>query len=318
MLNIVSNSSDRLMADRPGKITILSVEDDRLEQVFLKKQILDLGHATIQASDGEEALKILADPAIDIDVILMDRLMPNLDGMAAIKEIKKNSKFKNIPVIMVSSATTPKDIKQGIDAGVFYYLNKPVEGGVLKSVLTAATQEVQRNKSLTSELKRHKDSFEFIEYSKFNFKTLGEAESLSAFLALCFSDVERAASGLSELLTNAIEHGNLEIGFDEKTRLVETGRWYKEILNRQAMHKYKDRSVTVTLKRQEDGVYVVITDEGNGFEWKNYLMIDPARASHTHGRGIVKAKSRCFDRLTYNEAGNQVIVFMASESSFKW
>ena len=88
MLNIVSNSSDRLMADRPGKITILSVEDDRLEQVFLKKQILDLGHATIQASDGEEA-HFLGDTE-PYDAIILDVGLPIMDGISVLERWRRD------------------------------------------------------------------------------------------------------------------------------------------------------------------------------------------------------------------------------------
>lgn len=310
--------NDQRKEDNNKKLTILSVEDDRVEQAFLKTQILDLGHKIIQAADGDQALKVIESLGRQIDIILMDKIMPNVDGLTVVREIKKIRSLRSVPVIMVTSATTPHDIQEGLDAGVFYYLNKPANPEVLKSVLSAAVREVKKRRTLSEELKKHKESFTKIEYAKFNFSKRHEAESLAAFIALCFPRADRALTGLAELLINAIEHGNLEIGYEEKTRLINNGRWQKEILKRQEMPEYKDRKVIAIIKKKPEGVYVVITDEGQGFDWKTYITIDPARAGHSHGRGIARAKKSCFDRLTYNETGNQVIAFMATRDSLKW
>lgn len=317
MLNIKTRDTSSDL-DQDIKVTILSVEDDKLEQLFLKKQILALGHKLVQARDGAEALKIMKDPSIEIDVILMDRFMPNVDGLTVIKDIRRDPSFSNIPVVMVTSASTPEEMKEGIDAGVFHYLVKPVNENLLKSVLQSAVSEVQKSKALLRELKKHKSSFQMIEYSKFQFKTIEQAKSLAAFVSLCFPHPDRALSGMGELLINAVEHGNLDIGYEQKTHLIEKGLWRREIERRQQHERYKDRVVTVVLKRKEEGVYVVVSDEGTGFDWKPFLSVDPARAGNVNGRGIAKAAHGSFDRLTFNEKGNQVVAFMSSLPKIEW
>ena len=100
---------------------------------------------------------------------------------------------------------------------------------MLRSVLSAAVREAQQTKTLAEELGKHRASFDLIQTCKFTFRTLAEAESLAAFMANCFPEPERVLPGLGELLVNAIEHGNLGIGYEKKTELVELGIWRSEI-----------------------------------------------------------------------------------------
>ena len=65
-------------------------------------------------------------------------------------------------------------------------------------------------------------------------------------------------------------------------------------------------------------MYVVITDQGDGFDWKKFMRIDPSRAGDNHGRGIAQANATSFDKLTYNDKGNQVIAFVGLEKQLEW
>jgi hypothetical protein len=219
---------------------------------------------------------------------------------------------------MVTGAAGPKDIQEGISAGVFYYLAKPVEEDVLRSVLLAATREAQQIKTLADELKKHRTSFNLIQTCKFQLSTLDEAECLAAFMAHCFPEPDKVLQGLAELLINSIEHGLLNIGYERKTELIENGTWRAEILRRQGDAKYKDKYVEAVISRKDNGIYVVITDPGDGFSWKRYMDIDPSRAGDSHGRGIAQANAISFDKLTYNEKGNQSIAFVDNRVSLKW
>ncbi|MBP7722171.1 MAG: response regulator [Alphaproteobacteria bacterium] len=302
--------------DRP--LTILAVEDDRLERAFLGEQIRQMGHMMEEAADGQQALEILRRAKGGIDVVLMDRLMPVMDGLSAVRLIKDDPALRKIPVIMVTGASTVKQMQEGLEAGVFYYLAKPVNEDVLRSVLLAATREAQQNRTLSDELKRHHTSFNLIRTCKFNFRTLNEAECLAAFTAHCFPDPERVLLGLAELLTNAVEHGNLEIGYERKSQLLDNGTWLAEIERRQQLDSYGSRTAELIITRKEDGFYAIITDQGNGFNWKRYMTIEPARAGDNHGRGIAQANAVSFDKLTYNQQGNQAIAFVGGSPQLEW
>ncbi|MFT4076673.1 MAG: response regulator [Asticcacaulis sp.] len=297
---------------------ILAVDDDRVTRMTLTAMLEELGYQVIEAENGQQALDILMQRHFEIDTILLDREMPVMDGLQLVSRMKETRELKSMPVIMQTGSDRPDQVKQGIDAGVFYYLTKPVNADVLKSVLLAAIRDSQQKRLLASELNKHRTSFNLIESSAFRLKTIAEAENLSVFLANCFPAPERAIAGLAELLVNAVEHGNLEIGYATKSQLIAQGTWAAEIESRLAMPQFSQRHVDVFYKRAPEGFYVVIRDQGRGFDWKNYLFIDPARAMDNHGRGIAQANALSFDRLGYNEAGNEVTAFCSQEKSLDW
>ncbi|HRQ59926.1 MAG TPA: response regulator [Alphaproteobacteria bacterium] len=305
-----------LQSQKP--MNILAVEDDLFSMNFLKAQIVELGHKVVTAEDGKKAIDILKSSKGNIDVVLMDREMPVMDGLSAIRQMKQDYALRNIPVIMVTSADTMQEMQEGLDAGVFYYLTKPVKEEMLRSVLSAAVREAQQTKTLHEELGRHKASFGLIDTCRFRFRTLDEAESLSAFMANCFAEPSRVLPGLGELLINAVEHGNLGIGYQHKSELVDSGTWRAEIRRLESAPENQNKFVDATIAHKEDGMYVVITDQGEGFEWKKFLQIDPARAGDNHGRGIAQARAISFDKLTYNPAGNQVVAFVGKERRLEW
>ena len=315
---VAEQNIDYSLLDKEEPIRILAVEDDMLAMEFLKCQIEELGHNMMSAEDGQKALAVFEKHHHEIDVVLMDREMPVMDGLTAVKRMKDNPVLRSIPVIMVTGADSTEEMKEGLDSGVFYYLTKPVEEQMLRSVLSAAVREAQQSRTLSNELGKHKASFDLIETARFKFQTLSEAESLAAFLANCFPDPARVLSGLGELLINAIEHGNLSIGYEGKTQLVDDGTWRAEIERRQQLPQHDKKYATATIAHKENGTYVVIEDQGHGFEWKNFMQIDPTRAGDNHGRGIAQANSVSFDKLTYNEKGNQVIGFVDGNKQLEW
>lgn len=302
--------------DRP--LNILAVDDDRIERLFMSQQIKEMGHNVIEAENGQQALQVLMDKKSRIDIVLIDRLMPVLDGVSVVLRMKDDIALKKIPVVMVTGASATKDIKEGIDAGVFYYLTKPVNPEVMKSVVTAAMREAQKGLALSIELKRHSASFHMIETCKFVLRTLEEAEALASFAALCFPEPERVLKGLSELLINAVEHGTYDIGYDAKGILVENDIWRQEVQRRSQLPDYQDRHVDVVISKKDNGIYAVITDQGNGFDWRRYMTIDPSRASSSHGRGIARALAESFDKIAFNEKGNQVVAYVGKYPTLSW
>lgn len=314
-MNMLASHSQSLPQKRP---LVLAVDDDRTLRMMLVSMLENLGYDILEAGNGKEALDIIHRQSHDIDAILLDREMPVMDGMTLVARLKEKPELRHLPVIMQTGSDRPEQIRQGIDAGVFYYLTKPVNQDILKSVLSAAIRESEQQRLLSSELQKHKASFNMIEHCICRFKTLSEAEQLSAFLALCFPDPGRTVRGLAELLINAVEHGNLGITYEEKTALVDDRRWREEIDRRAALGEYNKKEVVVTYQRKTDGYYATIADQGKGFDWKRYLHIDPARSADNHGRGIAQANAVSFDKLTFNSTGNEVTAFVGIEQKLEW
>jgi hypothetical protein len=157
-----------------------------------------------------------------------------------------------------------------------------------------------------------------LQTAKFRFRTLENAERLAGFLANCFPDPNRVLAGLGALFVNAVEHGICEIGYDAKGELLKNGTWREEIARRLALPKNVNRAVNVVFTKKDDGFYVGITDPGPGFNWRNYIQIDAARGSDPHGRGIAQASAASFDKLSFNEKGNQALAFVSVTPDLNW
>ncbi len=292
------------------KTSILVVDDNPTTLHLLAKILEGEGYEITRATNGLEAMNELRSRTDGFDVIVLDRMMPMMDGMEVTRKILADSELKHIPIVMQTAADQPEQISEGIKAGVFYYLTKPVERKTLLSVVSSAVKEVEQRKVLRTEMLRHRMSFGLIEVLKGSCRTLDEAESLASFLANCFPDPDRALTGISEILINSVEHGNLGINYDEKTRLMEENEWRDEVNRRLQLDEFKDKKVTVIFEKKANTYYLQVTDQGKGFNWKTFLEFDPSRASHNHGRGIAMANMIAFDRLVYNDRGNQVTAVM--------
>jgi anti-sigma regulatory factor (Ser/Thr protein kinase) len=116
--------------------------------------------------------------------------------------------------------------------------------------------------------------------------------------------------GLQEILINAVEHGNLNISFDEKTRALEENRYLDFIRERQQDPRYRDRRVHIEYKLTPQAVQYRITDEGDGFDISDTMKrVDDTveQEQLSHGRGI-RMTRLLFDKLQYNSRGNQVLL----------
>lgn len=140
---------------------------------------------------------------------------------------------------------------------------------------------------------------------EFEFRTIREGRSLAATLSRSFPDPERVEVGLTELLVNAVEHGNLGITYDEKSTLLDRGDLGGEIERRASQPELASRRVRVRVWRTADRIVTAIADEGSGFDWRAFLK-RAAEPLDSNGRGILIAREMSFDRLVYNEQGNVV------------
>ena len=79
------------------------------------------------------------------------------------------------------------------------------------------------------------------------------------------------------------------------------------------MPENTSRVATVEFERKENIIEFIIADQGSGFEWKNYLALNPDRAFDSHGRGIAMAKSISFDQIEFRGNGNEVSVSVINQ-----
>ena len=128
----------------PEDYTVLIVDDSKMDRTIMKKSMEPIGLKTIEASNGQEALNMLKSGEHDIDVMLIDIEMPRMDGYTLATEIRKYSRYKNLPLIAVTSRTSKADRLRGVESGMTEYITKPYSPEYLENV-------VRKNTKLTAE-----------------------------------------------------------------------------------------------------------------------------------------------------------------------
>lgn len=127
--------------------SILVVDDDRVNRTLLARTLTASGHQVRTAENGREALELLrAEPA---DVVLLDIVMPELDGIAALEQIKRDRELRDVPVIMISALDDFESVVRCIELGAEDYLPKPFDPVLLRARINAGL-----NKRRLHELER--------------------------------------------------------------------------------------------------------------------------------------------------------------------
>ncbi len=138
-----SNASDITYSKELEKNSILLVEDDLISQRMIKRLLEKAGCTVMTANNGQEAVKVFTENE-RIDLIIMDNQMPVKTGLEAIQEIRNWENIRNmhsqIPIIMLSAAVFPEDIKKGSIAGADIYMTKPVNLNDLKRKMVSLLQ----------------------------------------------------------------------------------------------------------------------------------------------------------------------------------
>lgn len=288
---------------------VLVVDDDPLCRTMIRHMLEPDNIMVIETDSIESTWELLAaNTLVDFDVILLDRNLPDGDGLDLLSRLQQSSKLKMLPVIIQSGLRSSDEISNGIsiNKGAYHYLEKPYRREMLRTLIRIAVRESKERHFLVSKIEKDIDSFAFMTRSEYEIRTLNDARVLTPFLAKLFPNPESASSGIVELLINAIEHGNLDIGYQRKSELLEQNMWLHEIERRMALPEYAQRKVQVRVERQHDRIILEIADQGSGFDWHKFDTIPEDRLFDLHGRGIALARNSSFDGMAYSPIGNVV------------
>lgn len=289
---------------------LLVVDDDEQALRFLVELLQMEGYQTDAVADGAAAWSLLEMSGPDYALVITDRRMPRLDGMQLLARIKGDTRLRDLPVIFQTGLAGEDEVVEGIRAGVYHYLTKPYKPRRLLSVVAAAVADGARYRDLRQEVNAQASAMALIDSGTFRCRTLDQTRALACLVANACPRPQAAVTGLSELLLNAVEHGNLGISYEEKSELLGNGHWIEEVERRLALPEQMRRSVELRLERGPEAVRIVIRDQGAGFEPARYLDFDPLRATDAHGRGIALARLMSFDALEYIGCGNEVVATM--------
>ncbi|MFC5302192.1 response regulator [Azospira restricta] len=295
---------------------ILTVDDEPLNLAIIEEYLSEeTDYRLDSAGDGEAAWQALTGANAPYDLVILDRIMPALDGLELLRRMKGDPRFAGIPVIMQTAASTPEQVREGLAAGAYYYLTKPYEPETLCAVVRAALGDQRALRSAVNRAGSMERAFQQLSSIEFSFRTLDEARTLAEFLAGLCPNPQAALFGISELMVNAIEHGNLGISYREKTLLLMENDWHAEIGRRLELPQFRARVAHVRLEPQPDCLRFTISDAGAGFDWQRYLDFDPTRIFDPNGRGIAMAQRTSFASIEYPGCGNVVVATVSRKPS---
>ncbi len=120
-----------------AKTRILAVEDDECSLDILEHYLSEAGYEVIQAKDCEAARQKLNENP-EVKVILLDRVLPNMDGIQFLRDLKCDDRFKGIPVVVQTALALPEHVLESAKAGALYHLSKPYDRLQLLSIVNAA------------------------------------------------------------------------------------------------------------------------------------------------------------------------------------
>lgn len=123
-------------------ITVLIVDDEVRMRKLIKDFLVQKGYSTIEAGDGEEAIEKFEENKNKIGIILLDVMMPKLDGWSVLRQIRQNSK---VPIIMLTARGEEQDELFGFELGVDEYISKPFSPKILVARVEAILKRVNQN-----------------------------------------------------------------------------------------------------------------------------------------------------------------------------
>ncbi len=291
-------------------IKLLVIDDEILNLRIIQESLEESGYVLVLARTGEEAICILENETSNFSAIILDRLMPGMDGMEVLRYIKKNPKYEDIPIILQTALGENENVAEGLEAGAFFYLTKPYSKRVLTSTIHIALENYFKFKKAKNELKKYHSISRLFRDGTFSIRTFEDVQEIAPVISNAFPNPRKALIGTIELLQNAIEHGNLEIGFEEKQKFSSSQEYSRYIEDLLCKEPYKSREVKIQIDKNDILTSMTITDQGKGFDYKTILNNKGnfENLFHTSGRGILISRSACFDKLEYFGNGNTVRV----------
>ncbi len=289
------------------KRTVLVLDDDEINLMILIKGVESAGFIPRPFTNAESAWQHMLAHPHTLDLALLDKMMPGVDGMELLRRMKAHPELKQIPAIIQTGDVGVDQMREGLEAGAYYYLTKPFHPEILIAILHAAANECAMREEMAGQLESNISAFRQLAEGIFLFSTHAEARHICATIGQLTPKPEKTAAGLMELMANAIEHGMLGIGHAHKRAWLLGGAWEDRLAAHAAKPEYVGRAIQLHIRRVENTLQLVIRDWGEGFNWREFLSSEESllKLNEPNGRGIARAIDS-LDRVEYKDSGNEV------------
>lgn len=291
---------------------ILVAEDSPTQALAIQLKLEGAGHAIAIGRNGREALGILAKQPVDL--VLTDLKMPEMDGLQLVEAIRVQHPL--VPVILMSAHGSEEIAAEALQRGAASYVPK-------RRMVQDLLRTVSSILALSSGTRSARKMPECWTRSESHFtldNDIAQIPGLVAHLAenaarmkLCDgTGLIRVNVALSEALSNAILHGNLEL--DSALREDDESTYYGLASIRRRQQPYRNRRVTVIEREDAEGATYIVRDDGPGYRPDDLPdPDDPANLERASGRGLLLIRT-FMDEVNHNAVGNEITMFKRRES----
>jgi CheY-like chemotaxis protein len=289
--------------------SILVVDDEQIIRNVLKRKLEQTTSFVVHtAADGVPALEIFKQEKIDL--VISDLLMTEMNGIELLRSLKKIN--PRVPVIIVTGYGTLDDAIEAIHLGAEDFIKKPFD-------INEVIETIEKTFRKMAEEADQREIIKFITDEDIQLSVPNNFEYLNTVINYIFShlrarwhvgdeDLHDVKVCLYEALTNAFEHGNLEIPGEEKVRLLEISQqsWRDFLVERMTEPRYREKKIHVVLKINDQLLEVRIRDEGLGFNpAQRTAEVDPEQLFRSSGRGLLLIQS-LMDYMEFNGDGTEI------------
>ncbi len=239
----------------------------------------------------------------DFDIVFIDNHLPDGSGLDAIK--KGAFRSKNSYIVLITGYLNGDIIVKTIKSGVNAFISKPFKFEEIEATLFKALE-------YTSSKYNIKDAANLITEFQINMaidnnpsivKSVCKIITENVIRAGFFDDEFNITLALTEIIHNAIYHGNLEL--DSSLKDESFTKFNNMALERMSLSPYKERKVYLSVFFDQDTLQITVEDEGKGFDWRK-IDFNLSLMS-VHGRGLFLTK-KLFNNISWNEKGNKIIL----------
>ncbi|MBN2443081.1 MAG: response regulator [Spirochaetales bacterium] len=284
---------------------ILIVDDEEILRNLIVRFMKKEGYEPIEASEGKAAIELykITHP----QVVLSDVRMPGMDGITLLRRVKKID--PQAIFILMTGYGDEETVLEALRAGATNFFKKPFNFKEVSDVISSVIRHkmmVDISPFYSGALVEETKKFE-IETADANILPIINQIGIHLKGLFPESDIINLKIGIEEMITNAIEHGNLCISFEEKSKALTKGILGKLIRERMKEKDKGDKKVYVHSEFSQEGLKIKIIDEGKGFNWRTLPDPDDDDFLNYHGRGIFLTRI-FYDEVIFNEQGNEVTI----------
>lgn len=290
-----------------GQMAALLIGDAGFRSAVSERGLEFHGLMPVTASCVDE-VEAAASGQLDTHIVILRTSSSERELAALVKRVRDVPSLVNVPLITIGDDGQDESAV-AIRAGALHHLSVDCDRELLRAAIGSAVQICLRLRQSDSELRSRSEAICLLNAGSFRFRTPEDANNLAITLSSAGLTPQRLALGLLELLLNAVEHGNLGIGSEEKNRLRGENRFVEEVEARLALPENLNKYAALDMRRDDSGLSFMITDCGQGFDWRNFSFSAPVNTPVLHGRGILLARTFGFDRVEYQGIGNRVVAY---------